>query len=73
MVKKESRFSRRTNAFIWCAMVAVFIGILIYLEQISLLYALATLGLVSLLLIVGFSDLESVGRTSGEVRPKKEN
>ena len=73
MAKKESKFSRRTNAFIWCAMVAVFIGILIYLERISLLYALATLGLVSLLLIVGFSDLENVDRASGKVRPKKEN
>lgn len=73
MAKKESRFSRRTNAFIWCAMVAVFIGGLIYLEQISILYALATLGLVSLLLIVGFSDLESVDRALGETRPKKEN
>jgi len=41
---------------------AVVIGILIYLEQIAVLYVLATLGIVLLLLIVAFADLESVGR-----------
>lgn len=37
------------------------VGLLIYLEQIALLYVLATLALVALLLIVAFADLESVG------------
>jgi hypothetical protein len=37
------------------------IGVLIYLEQIALLYVLATVALVVLLLIVGFSDLENIG------------
>ncbi len=58
----QQRFSRRTIALFWFLAVAVVIGILIYLEQIALLYALATIGLVVLLLIVGFADLENVNR-----------
>lgn len=42
--------------------VAVVIGILIAYEQISILYVLATLSIVTLLLVVGFADLEGVSR-----------
>jgi hypothetical protein len=54
------KFSRRTVALFWLLAFAIVIGILIYLEQIALLYVLATVGLVALLLIVGFSDPENV-------------
>jgi hypothetical protein len=37
---------------------------MIYLEQIPLLYVVATLVLVALLVVVGFSNLEKVGRES---------
>jgi hypothetical protein len=46
--------------------VAITIGTLIAYEQISILYVLCTLALVALLLIVGFADLEGVGRTDAE-------
>lgn len=62
----QQRFSRRTIALFWFLAVAVVIGILIYLEQIALLYALATIGLVVLLLVVGFADLENVNRDAVE-------
>lgn len=62
MANLQQRFSRRTIALFWFLAIAVVIGVLIYLEQIALLYVLATIGLVVLLLIVGFSDLESVDR-----------
>ena len=62
MASKESKYSRRTIALFWCLIVAIVIGTLIYLEQIAMLYVLATLSLVALLIIVGFSDLENVGR-----------
>jgi len=62
MSNLSDRFSRRTIALFWCVAVGVVIGALILFEQIPLLYVLATLGLVLLLLIVGFSDLEKVGR-----------
>ena len=64
MSEKKPKFSRRTSALIWCIAVGFVIAVLIYLEQIALLYVIATLALVSLLLIVGFSDLRSVDRES---------
>jgi Ca2+/Na+ antiporter len=44
----------------------IVLGALIAYEQISILYVLVTLALVALLLIVGFADLENVGRTDGD-------
>lgn len=61
MAEKVSKFSRRSVALFWLVLVAIVIGSLIYFEQVALLYVLATLALVALLLIVGFSDLENVG------------
>ncbi len=49
-------------ALIWLVGVGVVIGTLIRLEQIAILYVLATISLVGLLLIVAFADLENVGR-----------
>jgi membrane protein implicated in regulation of membrane protease activity len=54
--------SRRLMALLWLLGAAFLIGILVYLEQIALLYAVATVALVVLLLIVAFADLENVGR-----------
>jgi Ca2+/Na+ antiporter len=47
-------------------LVSIVIATLIAYEQISVLYVLCTLVLVTLLLIVGFSNLEAVGRTDTE-------
>lgn len=66
MAEKINRFSRRTKALFWLVAVGVGIGILVAYQMISLLYVLATLGLVVLLLIVGFADLEKVGRDNIE-------
>ena len=60
----QQKFSRRTIALFWFLAVGIVIGVLIYLEQIALLYVLATISLVVLLLIVGFSDLEKVERSA---------
>lgn len=46
--------------------VAIVLGVLIAYEQISALYVLCTLALVSLLIVVGFSDLEGVSRTDAQ-------
>lgn len=62
MAQTQQKLSRRTVALFWLLAVAAVIGVLIYFEQIALLYVLATVGLVALLLIVGFSDLENVDR-----------
>lgn len=55
-------YSRRSIAVFWLAIVSIVLFTLIYLEQIAILYILATLALAALLLIVGFADLEKVGR-----------
>ena len=59
-------------ALFWCGVVALVIGLLIYFEQIPLLYVVATVALVVLLIVVGFSDLESVGRETVEGFASKE-
>ena len=61
MAVNNKKFSRRAIALFWLALVAIIIGVLIYFQQIALLYVLATVALVALLLIVGFADLEKVG------------
>jgi heme A synthase len=66
MAAKESKLSRRATALIWLLAVAIVIGTLIYLEQIAILYVLATISLVALLLVVAFADLENVGRENIE-------
>lgn len=66
MAELTNKYSRRTVALFWALLVAVVIGILLYLEQIAVLYVLATLSLVVLLLIVAFANLESVGRENAE-------
>lgn len=72
MEKTSSRFSRRTTALFWLALVGIVIGFLIYFEQIALLYVIATLGLVLLLFIVAFADLENINRDAvdGYVKPQ---
>ena len=60
MPNASKRFSRRTIAMFWSLLVGIVIASLIYYEQISVLYVLATLALVALLLIVGFANLENV-------------
>lgn len=62
MADTQRKLSRRAVALFWLIAFSVVIGILIYFEQIALLYVLATVGLVALLLTVGFSDLENVDR-----------
>ena len=66
MAEKQSKLSRRTIALIWLVAVAIVIGTLIAMEQIAILYVLATISLVALLLIVAFADLENVGRENIE-------
>lgn len=66
MAVKPRKLSRRSTALIWLLGVAIVIGTLIYLEQIAVLYVLATMSLVALLLVVAFSDLEKVGRENIE-------
>jgi hypothetical protein len=62
MARLTERYSRRSIALFWLAIISIVIFTLIYFEQVAILYILATLSLVVLLLIVGFADLEKVSR-----------
>ena len=66
MTGEQSRYSRRFIALFWLLLISIVIGTLLYFEQIAVLYVLATLSLVLLLLVVGFADLEKVGRENIE-------
>lgn len=70
MAKEKSKLSPRKLALVWMVLTAIVIGVLIAYEQISILYVLATLALVILLLIVGFSDLEKIEHSSEEPSAK---
>lgn len=58
------KLSRRTTALLYLLVATIVIGTFIYLEQIAILYVLATLGIVALLLVVAFADLENIGRNT---------
>ncbi len=66
MANETKKMSRRLVALLWLIGVTLVIGVIIYLEQIAVLYLLATLSLVILLLIVAFSDLEHIDVTDRE-------
>ena len=75
MAVNQKRISRRAAALLWCLVVGIGIGVLIYFEQIALLYILATLAITVLLLIVAFADLERIGaeiRISGRAFEKNQ-
>ena len=62
MAKEKKTLTPRRLALLWMFVTAIVIGLLIAYEQISILYVLATLAIVVLLLLVGFSDLEELSR-----------
>ncbi len=52
---------RRAKVFLWLGAVIGVIAILLYFEQVAVIYILSTLALVLLLFLVAFADLENVG------------
>jgi hypothetical protein len=59
---------RRLFTYLWISALAVSVFLLIYFEQIALLYILATLGVTVLLIIVALADLGR-GDFSAETAP----
>jgi len=68
---KIKKISRRTLTLLIMLVVAVVLGVLIAYEQISALYVLCTLALVTLLIVVGFSDLENARRVDADHEASK--
>ena len=61
------------NAMLWVGLSALVIILLLYFEQIALLYVLATLSVAALLMIVAFSDLGGARQTSSEPAPRDDS
>jgi hypothetical protein len=70
MANRNNKLSRRMTALLYLLIVGAVIGSLIYFEQISILYVLTTLALVTLLLVVGFSNLEGARRGDEEANSR---
>lgn len=56
----NSRRSRRRMTLLWSAICAAIIIALLVMEQIAVLYVLATVGVAVLLIIVAMADLKGV-------------
>jgi len=56
-IKANKAGSGRGFTYLWILVLAVSVFLLIYFEQTSLLYILATLGVTALLVIVAMADL----------------
>lgn len=52
---------RRAKVFLWLGAIIGVIAVLLYFEQVAVIYILSTLALVLLLFFVAFADLENVG------------
>ena len=59
MSQRKNKKARRARSFtyLWIVVLAVLTFLLIYFEQTSLLYILATLGVTILLVVVALADL----------------
>jgi membrane protein YdbS with pleckstrin-like domain len=66
----KSNKARRARGFtyLWILVLAVSVFLLIYFEQTSLLYILATLGVTILLVVVALADLGRSELTPGAVQ-----
>ena len=64
---RARRKSRRS--LLWVALSALVIVVLLYLEQIALLYVLATLSVAALLTIVAFADLRGARQSPAGPAP----
>jgi len=60
-MKDKAPKRRNLKVLVILGSIGLTLGLLIYFEQIALIYGLSTLALIILLLIVAFADLEKVG------------
>ena len=59
--KPTPRLGRRRKVFLYLFPLIATIGTLLFFEQVAIIFVLASVGLIVLLLLVAFSDLEKVG------------
>jgi uncharacterized membrane protein len=66
-IKPNTAKRARGFTYLWILVLAISVFLLIYFEQTSLLYILATLGVTILLVVVAMADLGSSELTPGSV------
>ncbi len=69
---RRGKSRRRKITLLWVAVATAIVVGLLWMEQIALLYVLATLGLTVLMLVVAFADLEGKS-SSNEVSLNETN
>jgi hypothetical protein len=67
-IKSNKAKRARGFTYLWILVLAVSVFLLIYFEQTSLLYILATLGVTILLIVVALADLGQSELTSGTMQ-----
>ncbi len=60
------RVGRRMKVFITLAIVITTLAVLLYFEQLAIIYIGSTMALIVLLILVAFSDLETIGVNATE-------
>jgi len=66
---EKTRKQRRRNSILWSIATIAVIVVLLALEQVALLYLLATLGVAVLLIIVALSDLHGETQEAVQAAP----
>lgn len=56
-------------AYLWVAALAIVVVVLMVMEQIALLYVLATLGVTALLVVVAMADLRGTRESARVLAP----
>ena len=59
--RKPGRLGRRGKIFITLAVIFGTLAVLLYFEQVAIIYIGSALALIVLLIVVAFSDLEKIG------------
>lgn len=65
----RARRKSRRMSFLWTGLVAAAVITLLVLEQVALLYVLATLSVAALLAIVAFADLRGARQATEQLAP----
>ena len=65
----RARRKSRRKSLLWIAAVTLVVIVLLVMEQVALLYVLATLSVAALLAIVAFADLRGAKQMTDQIPP----
>jgi uncharacterized membrane protein len=65
----RARRKGRRRTLLWITLAVVAVIVLMYLEQVALLYVLATLSVGALMAVVAFADLRGARQVTDQIAP----